>query len=194
MILAICKSLRRLACRFRRHDDGVAAIEFAMVGAPFLLVLLVTFEASMAFVTEYGLQSATTSAARLIRTGQVQKGGMSKDDFKNELCNRLPGYIDCGKVYVNVEVRNTFTAAAVQTLATTDGDLNDPADGAFTPGAAEQIVVVETFYVWDLITPGLTKLLDVNGTTAPPPHFLANLGDDKRLVRGVAIFRNEPFN
>ncbi len=193
MILAICKSLRRLGRRFRRENDGVSAIEFAMVGGPFFFLLLVTFEAGIAFVTEYSLQSATTSAARLIRTGQVQNGGMSKGDFKNELCNLLPGYIDCGKVYVNVEVRNNFTAAANQTTATTDGDLNDPENGAFTPGLQRQVVVVETFYVWELFTPGVMGLLDLNGTTTPPPHFLVNLGDDKRLVRGVAIFRNEPF-
>jgi hypothetical protein len=37
-------------------------------------------------------------------------------------------------------------------------------------------------------------LLDLNGTTTAPPHWLANHGKDKRLVRGVAVFRNEPFD
>jgi Flp pilus assembly protein TadG len=194
MILAICKSLRRITRRLRREDDGVSAIEFAMVGGPFFFLMMVTFEASLAFVTEYSLQSATTTAGRLIRTGQVQENGLSKDAFKTELCNNLAGYIDCGKVYVNVEVRDSFSNASNRTNATSDGELSDPGDGAFDPGVAEQIVVVEAFYVWELFTPGFMALLNLSGNSVETPHFLANLGDDKRLVRGVAVFRNEPFN
>jgi len=39
----------------------------------------------------------------------------------------------------------------------------------------------------------LSKLLDLH-TPSPKPAFLANLGPDKRLITGVAVFQNEPFN
>ncbi len=112
------------------------------------------------------------------------------------LCAELPALLDCSKVYINVEVRNTFSDASNRTAAASDGKLNDSitTGAAFDPGKAGDIVVVETFYEWELATPLLMGLLDLNGTTAPPPHWLANHGEDKRLVRGVAVFRNEPFN
>jgi hypothetical protein len=55
------------------------------------------------------------------------------------------------------------------------------------------VVIVETFYEQQIYVPLLNKMLSLNGST-PPPHFLANHGKDKRLLRGVAVFMNEPFN
>jgi len=185
MFLKFHRSLDRVRRRFRKDDRGTTAVEFAFVGGPFLFLLLATFETGLNFLTEYSLQSATTTASRLIRTGQVQKGGISKDDFKTELCKNVPGYLDCAnKVYIT----RTNARDADGNL---DEDLEDKT--AFQPGAPGQIVIVETFYVWDLFTPGIMKLLDLH-TSSPKPAFLANLGPDKRLITGVAVFQNEPFN
>jgi Flp pilus assembly protein TadG len=197
MFLKFHRSLDRVRRRFRKDDRGTTAVEFAFVGGPFLFLLLATFETGLNFLTEYSLQSATTTASRLIRTGQVQNGGISKEDFKAELCKNVPAYLDCdNKVYINVETRTDFTSAASRTNARdADGNLDENLDDktAFQPGAAGQIVIVETFYVWDLFTPGISKLLDLH-TPSPKPAFLANLGPDKRLITGVAVFQNEPFN
>jgi len=192
MILA----LRRLRKKFRKDDGGATAVEFAFVGAPFLFLLLATMETGMTFFSEYAIQSATTTASRLIRTGQAQNGGFSASDFKERFCANLPTVLDCSKVYLNVEVRNTFTDASSRASASSDGQLSDSitTGAAFDPGQAGDIVVVETFYEWKLFSPMLMRLLDLNGTTTPAPHWLADHGKEKRLVRGVAVFRNEPFD
>ena len=192
MILA----LRRLRKKFRKDDGGATAVEFAFVGAPFLFLLLATLETGMTFFSEYAIQSATTTASRLIRTGQAQNGGFSASDFKERFCANLPTVLNCGKVYINVEVRNTFTDASGRANASSDGQLSDgiTTGAAFDPGQAGDIVVVETFYEWKLFSPMLMRLLDLNGTTTPAPHWLADHGKEKRLVRGVAVFRNEPFD
>ncbi len=195
MILKLHKSFRRLRNRFRKDDDGATAIEFAFVGAPFLFLLIATLETGLTFFSEYAVQSATTTASRLIRTGQAQDNGFSAAEFKTALCANLPSIVDCGKVYINVEVRNSFSATANRAGASNgqlDSSITD--GGAFDPGSAGDIVVVETFYEWELFTPFIMQLLDQVGTTTPAPHWLANHGADKRLVRGVAVFQNEPFN
>lgn len=196
MILKFHRALNRIRKGYRKDEGGAAAIEFAFVGAPFLFLLLATLETGLTFFSEHAVQSATTTASRLIRTGQAQDGGFSSDQFKQQLCANLPSLLDCNKIYINVEVRNTFSDASDRADASSDGQLsNDVTAGAsFQPGEAGDIVVVETFYEWELFTPWLMGLLDLNGTTSPAPHWLANHGDDKRLVRGVAVFRNEPFN
>ncbi len=196
MILAVHKRLNRLRKRFRKDDGGATAVEFAFVGAPFLFLLLATFETGITFFSEYAIQSATTTTSRLIRTGQAQNGGFSASQFKEKFCENLPSVLDCSKVYINVEVRNTFSDASNRAEASSDGELSESITtaAAFDPGKAGDIVVVETFYEWKLFSPLLMELLNVNGTTTAPPHWLANHGDEKRLVRGVAVFRNEPFD
>ncbi len=196
MILNFHRKLNRLRKRFCKNQRGAAALEFAFVGGPFFFLMMGTLEAGMTLFSEHSIQQATTSASRLIRTGQAQDGGFSAADFKQRLCENLPSMLDCGKVYINVEVRTNFTDTLDRTDASSDGQLNsDVTEGAaFEPGNAGDIILVETFYEWDLYTPFLMHLLEANGTAQPAPHWLANHGDDKRLVRGIAVFRNEPFN
>lgn len=196
MIMKINRTLNRLRRGFRKDDSGATAVEFAFVGAPFLFLLMATFETGITLLSEFGVQSATTTASRLIRTGQAQSGGFSKAEFQTQLCSHLPSYLNCSKVYINVEVRNNFADASNRTDASDNGQLSDSVinGAAFEPGNAGDIVIVETFYEWDLFTPGIMKLLALNGTSTAKPHWLANHGDDKHLVRGVAVFRNEPFN
>jgi len=196
MILNFHRKLNRLRKRFCKNQRGAAALEFAFVGGPFFFLMMGTMETGLTLFSEHSIQQATTNASRLIRTGQAQDQGFSAAEFKERLCENLPAMLDCNKVYINVEVRTNFSDAQERANAANDGQM-DPSvtDGAaFEPGLAGQIILVETFYEWDLFTPFLMQLLEVNGTTQPAPHWLANHGADKRLVRGVAVFRNEPFN
>ena len=196
MILKLNRTLNRVRRGFRKDDSGATAVEFAFVGAPFLFLLIATLETGLTFLSEYAVQSATTSAARMIRTGQVQDQGFSKAQFKTELCGRLPSLVDCDRIYINVEVRNNFSDASDRSETSGDGELGDAitAGSAFEPGAAGEIVIVETFYEWDLFTPYIMELLALNGTSAAQPYWLANHGEKKHLIRGVAVFRNEPFD
>ena len=44
----------------------------------------------------------------------MQKGGISKDDFKTELCKNVPGYLDCAnKVYINVDRFGNSSGATI---------------------------------------------------------------------------------
>lgn len=197
MLLGINKKMAAIRRRFRKDESGVSAIEFAFLGGPFLFLLLATFETGLNFLTEYSLQNATTNASRLIRTGQAQNGGLSAAEFKTELCKYVPGFMNCNsKVFVNVETRADFGAAANRTQGGDgSGNLNNSLQNspAFVPGGPGEIVVVETFYEQKMYVPFINRLLALNGEVSRP-NFLANHGDDKRLVTGVAVFRNEPFN
>lgn len=195
MILKLNRTLNRFRKGFRKDDSGATAVEFAFVGAPFLFLLMATFETGLTLFSEFAVQSATTSASRLIRTGQAHSGGFSKAEFQNQICAKLPSMLDCSKIYINVEVRNDFSDAGNRTDASQDGELSDEAtDGAFDIGNAGDIIIVETFYEWNLFTPNIMELLNIQGSGTPPPNWLANHGHDKHLVRGVAVFRNEPFD
>jgi Flp pilus assembly pilin Flp len=93
----------RAARRFARHQDGAAAVEFALVAVPFLALLFAILETALVFFAGQTLEAAVTDAGRLIMTGQAQ--GFSQADFKTQVCNRLAGGLfDCTNgVYVNVQ-------------------------------------------------------------------------------------------
>ena len=53
-------------------------------------------------------------------------------------------------------------------------------DASWDTGDALEVVVVRTYYVWKLFTPGISQLSNMDG--------------DSRLLTAGAVFRNEPFN
>src|SRR3954454_1059157 len=81
--------------RFARGEDGVAAVEFGMVAAPFLALMFAIMETSLVFFAGQTLETAVADSARLIMTGQAQASGLTQDTFKTEVCKRIAGLFDC---------------------------------------------------------------------------------------------------
>lgn len=162
--------------RFRRDRNGSVAVQFAMIAVPFFLMLFAIIETALVFFATQVLETATQDSARLIMTGQAQMSSMSATQFKTNLCNRLTGLFTCANVDVDVRSFPTFGSIA----------FNNPISGGnyvnpttFQPGGAGQIVVVRTFYQWQLFLTGLG-------------YDLGNLNGNKRLLVATATFRNEP--
>lgn len=169
------RSLRR----FARKNDGAAAVEFAMVAAPFLALVFAILETALVFFAGQVLETAAADSARLILTGQVQKGGLSESQFKQEVCNRIYGLFDCtGGIIVDVRTYNSFSAATMSKPIDANGNVTFTP--AYQPGSAGDIVVVRLLYEW----PVYVKLLGLN---------LADLSNGKRLIMATAAFRNEPY-
>ena len=68
--------------RFARRQDGAAAIEFAMVAAPFLAMVFAIMETAIVFFAGQALETAAADSARLIMTGQAQTQGFDQAKFK----------------------------------------------------------------------------------------------------------------
>jgi Flp pilus assembly protein TadG len=65
----------RAAYRFARHQDGAAAVEFALIAVSFLALLFAILETALVFFAGQTLESAASDAGRLIMTGQAQTAG-----------------------------------------------------------------------------------------------------------------------
>ncbi|MDQ8727017.1 TadE/TadG family type IV pilus assembly protein [Bradyrhizobium sp. LHD-71] len=164
--------------RFRRDRNGVAAIEFAFIAAPFLTLMFAIIETALALLASTALETATQDTARLIMTGQAQMSEMSAAQFKTSLCTRLTGMMDCENG-VDVDVQSSQSVSDIKLQKPIDDNGNYTVTPEFNPGRAGDIVVVRTFYQWPVFVPGL-------GFNA------GNLNNNKRLLVGVATFRNEP--
>lgn len=182
MILRINLALARAALRLKRREDGTTAVEFAFVAAPFLYLLLAIFETGLMLFAEYIVEHGTAQAGRMIRTGQVQNGNISKAEFKTLVCGRMASFLNCNaNLHVDVRKYTNFSSVSQSAPVGDDGELTaDVTTGAqWQPGEPNEVVVVRTYYDWQLFTPGISRL--------------ANLAGGRRVLIGTAVFRNEPY-
>jgi Flp pilus assembly protein TadG len=185
MMKPILASLRGLR-RFARAERGATAVEFGLLALPLCLLLFGMLELGMVFAVSTTIEDATESAARQIRTGQFQTSGANaKSDFKNLVCSTT-GWLqsDCGaRLTVDVQTFATYSDAANSNPANPTGFDPSKTSTCWSPGNPGDIVLVRTYYLWDLFTP----LLD---------HSLGNMGGSstQRLIQFTTGFRNEPFN
>ncbi len=172
---------RGLLRLFKKSDRGVTAIEFAMVAGPFLYLLGFIFETGIMLFSEYVIENGVAQAARQIRTGEIQSGGVTKAQFKDVVCGKLATFLHCQqKLHVDVRSFPTFAAIALPNPRNgTNLSTNVTTNAQFKPGNQLCVAVVRTYYEWELFMPGIS--------------MLANLGDDRRLLTAGAVFRNEPF-
>jgi Flp pilus assembly protein TadG len=169
------KVVRRLV----RRDDGMAAVEFAMVAAPFFALLFAIIEMCFVFFAGQTLETVTADTARLIMTGQAQTAGFSETQFKQSLCSRVFALFDCtNKIKIDVRTASSFGAADMSSPV--DANKNLMNNQVYNPGSAGSIVVVRVMYEW----PVYVKLMGLN---------MADLANGKRLVMATAVFRNEPY-
>lgn len=169
----------RIVRRFARRKDGAAAIEFAMVAAPFLALTFAILETALIFFASQVLETATADSGRLVMTGQAQKQGFNESQFKAQVCARIYGLFDCA-TGIQVDVRTYASFSAVNGGKPIDGQGNFNLNPAFQPGGPGDIVVVRLFYQW----PVYVSLLGLN---------LADIQGNKRLIMATAAFRNEPY-
>jgi Flp pilus assembly protein TadG len=174
--LSAVASARRLA----RRDDGAAALEFALVAAPFLALLFAIMETALIFFASQTLETAVADSSRLVMTGQAQNQGFDQTAFKNAVCSRIYGLFNCGSLMVDVRTYNDFSAANTGLPIDQNGNLQN--NFVFQPGTAGDIVVVRLMYQW----PVYVSLLGLSNS-------LSNMAGGYDLLMATAAFRNEPY-
>ncbi|HXE15782.1 MAG TPA: TadE/TadG family type IV pilus assembly protein [Stellaceae bacterium] len=142
-----------------RADDGVTALEFAMVGPIFLLLILAVMENGLTMWTQSILDNATRDAARLLQTGQAQSGGTS---FPTQLCNEATGLMSCTSLKYRVQNGSTFAGMSATIPGSLTGFSTYPA--AVTGGTAGQDTLVQVVYTRTFIVPWLGKLMSASGS------------------------------
>jgi Flp pilus assembly protein TadG len=163
----------------RQDRRGSVMVEFALLAIPLFMLLFGILEVGIVFFGSSMLEKATQDGARLIRTGQVQAQNMSAVQFHDYICTQVSPLLSCGSnLQVDVESFTNFSNVGIGNPI--QNGVLDPNLNKFSVGGSGNIVLVRTFYTWDIITPLLRP-------------FFANLGNGQRLLNSTATFRNEPF-
>jgi Flp pilus assembly protein TadG len=168
-------SVRNLLWR----EDGSAAIEFAVVAAPFLALLFAIMESALMFLASQTLETAAMGSSRLVLTGQAQNQGYSMASFQQSVCQSLASIFNCGSVLVDVRTAANFCSANTS-LPVQNGQLQN--NFTYSPGNPGDIVVVRLMYKW----PVYVSLLGLSSA-------LANMSGNNNLLMASAAFRNEPY-
>jgi Flp pilus assembly protein TadG len=177
----ICSAPRRLRPDgFWRRRDGAAAVEFALVAAPFLALVLAIIQVGLIIYATQSLQTMAARAGRLILTGQVQTQNMTQSEFGQAVCGDATLFA-CSGLMVDVRTYNSFSGADTS-MPTLNYDAHGNVSNAwqYNPGGPGDIVVMRLMYRW----PVFMGPLGLN---------LSNLGDGYRLLMATSAFKNEPY-
>ena len=167
--------------RFARGQDGIAAVEFGIVAAPFLALMFAIMETAIVFFASQTLETAVADSARLIMTGQAQTQSFTEAQFKSAVCAKVLGLFDCTNG-IKIDVKTYSSFSSVSTAKPIDANGNLLNNFAFQPGSPGDIVVVRLMYEW----PIYVSLFGFSGS-------LSDMANNKRLIIATATFRNEPY-
>ncbi|GGB57387.1 pilus biosynthesis protein TadE [Roseibium aquae] len=170
--------LRKISRRYCRDRQGVTAIEFAIVGPPFFLLVIGIIELGLAFFVNRMVDNAVLESSRLIRTGQAQS--FDAASFKTSICDGLPtGFCQPERIVLSVEKIDSFSNSANDLKEPLVDENGDPLDDYYEVTAAEDIVAVRVMYRWPMFSALLQTSPGDSGT--------------ERQLYSTFIFRNEPW-
>jgi Flp pilus assembly protein TadG len=184
--------------RFARDAGGVAAVEMALVGPLFLLLLLAIIELGLILTTQTVLDGASRDAARLIRTGQAQSQGSPITTFQSLLCSKmsvLMSVSNCqSSVVFDVQVFSSFSAVSFSPCARSFNQTGGGTACSFSPGVGGDIVAVKVSYPRPFLIPWVGACLSGGRCwTGPGSASGTGSGSGTTTLTSIVVFQNEPF-
>lgn len=150
------RKLRRLALAFGRDRRGAAAVEFALLGLPFLLLLICIMQMGLYYMTQVALNAGTVKAAENLRsvfgtgaTPVTPSGATLKSTI---VSGSGTGIVSSGLI---VEVQPLANLGA-GTVAITDG--------LTSYGSAWTPLVLRAKYTFSTFMPGFASTWSINSS------------------------------
>lgn len=195
------KQRRGIFRRFRKDRQGAAAIEFALLAIPFLMLVFATFETFLAFAGEQLMANAVNTMSRKIRTGEITFGlgkptDMTEAEFREAFCAEISILNMCSSTEVNTPAKLYLDVRQFANFADMPKDIPrvssdeysdlDTSEFAFAPGGPDSKNMVRAYYRWqimtDLIRPYITNI-------RPPDKIIPT----DFLIVSTAAFQNEKY-
>ena len=173
--------LRRFLGYFPSDPRGATAVEFALVSAPLIAVVLAMLQTSIIFFFDQALQSAAQTSARQLMTGAAQTSGMTQAQFKQLICTNASTAFNCNNMLVDVQSASNFAAINTSPITVTYNNSGQVTNAwSYSPGNPGDIVIVRVMYDW----PIFGQMLGLG---------LNNQPDGGHLLVATAVYKNEPY-
>ena len=172
---------RRAIQDLGRDERGAALVEFAFVVGPLMALLIAIVQTSMVFFAQQNLETTAEKSVRQLLTGTAQNSNMTQSQFRTLVCNKLPAFMKCANIIVDVQTAANFSAANTGSPTLTyDGGGNMTNTWVYQPGVPGQITVARIMYIWDV-------------RKGPLGFDLSTMSNGKRLLVATSVFKTEPY-
>lgn len=170
--------LKRFFCK---DEDGATAIEFAMIGAPFIGCIGLALFMGYLFVTNTSLDNSVSEVGRLIRVGKIEANNVSRADFRRMICDRLAyNRQNCNaNLVIDVDSHPDFNR--LNTNPPFNNGALDPGRSRYNPGNGSDYVILSAF----LPVSEFTDLFSLLGSKSS--------ASQRFMLSSSTVFRNEPF-
>lgn len=192
----------RSLLRLSRDREGAAALEFAILAVPFMMLIFATFETFFAFAGEQLMANAVETMARKVRTGEITFGqgkptDVTEAEFRQLFCDEVSIISMCSqteattpeKLYLDVRQFASFAdmPREVPTVTTADYSDLDTSDFAFSPGGAKSKNILRAYYRWQIMTDLMRPYItNIRPASKPIPTDF--------LIVQTAAFENEDYD
>lgn len=163
------------ASAWLRNKDGTTAIEFALLAVPFFMICIAIVEMSLMFTAAALLETATSRASRLLRTGEIQQTANDPAAqelmFRQALCAQARALISCDDIVVEAVSMGGFGNYG-NFAPQFDANGNMVSQG-FSPGGSRDTVMVRAAFRYRFMTPLIGMMLGENGS--PTRQFFSTI-------------------
>ena len=178
---AVPMTKRRRWRAFLADRKGATAVEFALIGTPFIALLVAIIQTFLVFFAQQLLEQVVNQSSRAILTGQAQAQSMTQAQFAQAVCNNVVILFTCQGLMIDVQVAGAWSSANTGLPNLTyDGNGNVTNTWQFNPGNPGDIVVVRVMYLWPVYM-------------GPLGFNLSNQSNGSRLIMSTTAFMNEAF-
>ncbi|MGL4637619.1 MAG: TadE/TadG family type IV pilus assembly protein [Beijerinckiaceae bacterium] len=126
----------RLIKRFRKQEDGAAAVEFAMIALPFFALIFAIFELAIFFFASRYIEDGLFNASRKVLTQRLPAGNVCTE-FKKELATNFTQWLDPTKIVITAKPLSSFSGTEAAA---------DFGSGSCSFGAPGSVVVLSVTY------------------------------------------------
>jgi Flp pilus assembly protein TadG len=182
--------LKNCGRSFLKDKSGATAVEFALVGVPFLTLMFGIINTGMYFYAVNCIDRGIEDTARYLRTGEAQKGTVASlttiGQFRDMVCLKSTNYINCNNLQIRVESAPTWNGINAITCPTA-GNLaagaiaSNDATSISAVGTQGTVVLIVACYKWDL------------GRYLPFVHWDAQFTDGSALIQSSTALKIEPY-
>lgn len=189
--------VKRSLRSFAKQEEGVTAVEFAVLAPTFLLLVMGVIEFGMVMMVYNVMESATAISSRLGKTGYAAPGVTREQTIINAITARAGSLIDPKKLVVTSKFYKQYDQIGdPEPFIDSNGngiwdngeaytDINgngkwDPDMGTSGYGSAGDVVVYTITYPWSITTPLVKPLIG------------DKLGHMNIITH--AVVKNEPYN
>jgi Flp pilus assembly protein TadG len=169
--------VRRLAGDRR----GAAALEFGLIAVPLGALMVAILQTSLTFFAQQTLETTAEKSVRQLMTGQAQAAGMTQAQFNTLVCSKLPAFMKCSKVVIDVQQATAFSSATTAAPTLTYDASGKITNKTYAPGGPGTINVAKIMYVW-------------NVQKGPLGFDLSNMPGGTRLLIATSVFKTEPYS